>query len=423
MTAEIISNSSSSNENQNASSSSSPPSSIVVQELRDKLRALQTRRQCLQATRTEQSVLQTRLQEHCHQLEHDRDLQQSEVLAWRIRHQKAEAVLDRDSPRWNVVNDAFFIWHQGPFATINNIRLGAEAVVSAPKPPPTPTTTTTNNNSNNLPEQEGAANTNSTSSVATTAFGVMAATVSLPGRYLGFSSTTEQPVTTNGNTSNAAATNASTDATNTNNATNNTNGQNSNSSSSSSPNATITVRVPWTEINSALGQVVLLLRHLEETPRAGISFPRHVLVPQGSTSKIGLRQPNAITGWGTATKSEIPIVAMYHLYSDDSFALFGKRNFNLALRALTECLAIAANAIHARDRTIVMPFPMQVEHDNPSAPCLIGGLPVQYNTANATSTDPNNTDENGMVAWTRVMKYLLTNVKWCVAYTAKHVDQ
>ena len=181
----------------------------------------------------------------------------------------------------------------------------------------------------------------------------------------------------------------------------------------------MTVRVPWTEINSALGQIVLLLHHLEQQPHSGIKFPRHTLVPQGSTSKIGLRQPNAITGWRSAT-GEIPIVAMYHLYSDDSFALFGKRNFNLALRALVECCAICANAMHARDRTMVMPFPMVVEHDNPSAPCTIGGLSVQYNTtAGAGSDDPH----HGLVAWTRVMKYLLTNVKWCVGFAAKHVDQ
>ena len=40
----------------------------------------------------------------------------------------------------------------------------------------------------------------------------------------------------------------------------------------------------------------------------------------------------------------------------------------------------------------------------------IGGLSVAYGTA-----DP--------VEWTRAMKYLLTNVKWLVAYTAKHVDR
>jgi len=359
--------------------------------------------------------------------------------------------LNKDSIVWNAINYACFIWHQGPYAAINENRLGAEAIVTIPS--------SRNNNNNNTngvtavggDEEQGF----STSSVATTALGAMAATVSLPGRYLGFGASSAEvlsPVTNNNNSNTTKN-----DANETTNISQQQQQQYPASSNSShlhsSPNfvpppiITTTIRIPWTEINSALGQIVLLLSHLEQTPHAGISFPHHVLIPQGSTSKIGLRQPNAITGWGSsggggrknATTKEIPIVAMYHLYSDDSFALFGKRNFNLALRALTECLAIAANAIHARDRTIVMPFPIQVEHDNPSAPCLIGGLNVQYGGTSTTTTattaltvDPTNnstitgggTNQNdGMIAWTRVMKYLLTNVKCCVAYAAKHVDQ
>lgn len=40
----------------------------------------------------------------------------------------------------------------------------------------------------------------------------------------------------------------------------------------------------------------------------------------------------------------------------------------------------------------------------------IGGLSVSYGIA-----DP--------IEWTRAMKYVLTDVKWLVAYSAKHVDR
>jgi hypothetical protein len=39
----------------------------------------------------------------------------------------------------------------------------------------------------------------------------------------------------------------------------------------------------------------------------------------------------------------------------------------------------------------------------------VGGLPIAY--------DPAKGEE-----WTMVCKYLLTNLKWLVTYTAKHVD-
>jgi len=411
-------------------------SSMSLDELRAKLKRLQRQRQTLQeTTRQEHLTIQTRLLERVHSLEHDHKVLQEEARAWKIRRHVATKCLHEESQTWNAMNDAFCIWHQGPFATMNGVRLGSEAAIIQQVAVPTTNnnvnkvggTGTAGNNTNNT----AAADSSSTSSM----FGAMAATVSLPGRYLGFSSSTDPNSTHHDHNNNHSDNSAA--------ATTATHSSSSSSAASTMMTTTTSIRVPWTEINSALGQIVLLLKLLEQSPHAGIHFPHHVLIPQGSTSKIGLRQPNAITGWGIVGKSnsadgtgssggasEIPIVALYHLYSDDSFSLFGKRNFNLALRALVECVALAAKAIHARDRTIVMPFPMQVEHDNPSAPCTIGGLPVQYGAPSTTTTTTTTTtvvdggdNHSPGVTWTRAMKYLLTNVKWCVAYTAKHVDR
>ena len=343
-------------------------------ELRQKLAHLQVRRQKVSALRSENAALTNRLQNRLHELEHQKQLFVADIIAWKSRRRHAEKQLE-ESYYWNAMNDAFLIAPQGPFATINGVRLGCEAEVVAPQ---TQLGSGQNGSQTNLGNQA------SNTKVASSALGVVAATVALPGRYLGFGGGT---------------------------ATSEPTPQSSSSQSQNIPleNQVTKIKVPWTEINSALGQIALLLSILEQSPHTNIHFPNHSIFPQGSTSKIGLRQPNIITGPLSRGK-EVPIVAMYHLYSDDSFQLFGKRNFNLALRALTECLNITALAIAQRDRTTVMPFEMQVEHDNPSAPCTIGGLPVLYAA------------DNG-IQWTRVVKYMLINAKWCVAYHAKHVDQ
>jgi hypothetical protein len=354
-----------------------------IQELQRKLAKVKQRRDMVEATRRDHGQIKQRLLDHVHATRLDYEVRHGDWIAWKLQHQQTQKQLD-ESQTWNVLNDAFDIWHSGPFGTINGNRLGAEAIVTAQQPQQH-----SSSGASKMTPGDGDETAGSHSSMTTAALGAVAATVFSPGRYLGFSSSSssdqQHPVPSNPSHLDAA------------------NHNNSNPAS-----LTTTIRVPWTEINSALGQIALLLSTLEKTPHAGISFPHHVIIPQGSTSKIGLRQPNAITGH--SSQREVPVVAMYHLYSDDSFQLFGKRNFNLALRALTECLARAAQAIEQRDRTMVMPFAMQVEHDNPSAPCTINGLPVQY-----SGTDG--------ITWTRVMKYLLTNVKWCVAYAVKHLDR
>lgn len=138
------------------------------------------------------------------------------------------------------------------------------------------------------------------------------------------------------------------------------------------------IRVPWMEINAALGHVALLLSTLEGQPHAGITL-RHQIVPMGSFSKIGIRRGDS--------------VSLYSLYSDDGFQFFGKRNFNTALQSLVECVADAAEAIQKRDRTIAVPHAMEKHPEG----MTVGGLSVNYGA-------------NG-IEWTRAMKYLLTNLK------------
>jgi beclin 1 len=223
--------------------------------------------------------------------------------------------------RWNVTNDCFFIWHRGPYVTINGLRLGSELPVS-------PTANTKGANANSV-----------SVGVTTTA-------------------------------------------------------ADSNGNGNSQPSPQINnagFKVPWVEINSALGITALLLSTLEQKPHVAIRYP-HEIVPMGSTSKIGLRNGAAVT--------------YYNLYSDDGFQFFGKRNFNIALAALLQCVKEAAEAVEKLDRTIVIPHKIE---KTPKAEWIIGGLSILYGTDGEQ--------------WTRSMKYMLTDIKWLVAYSTKHVDR
>ena len=155
--------------------------------------------------------------------------------------------------------------------------------------------------------------------------------------------------------------------------------------------ANTTITVPWAEINSALGLVALLLSTLMQKPHSGFRF-KNEIVAMGSTSKIGLRRGDTVT--------------YYDLFTDDNFHFFGKRNFNIALTGLVRCLAEAEETVQDRDRTFALPYPIDA---SPRGEMTVGGLPIAYGP--------------GGEQWTRAMKYLLTDLKWLVAYTTKHVDR
>jgi hypothetical protein len=231
---------------------------------------------------------------------------------------------------WNVTNDCFHIWHRGPFGTINGLRLGSEV--------PLPS----------------------------------------PSRVIGDSMLIASEGS-NGRTDVCTPSSLSNGSTN-------ASPQNGRAQELSEG-----VRVPWVEINSALGIIVLLLANVEKKSLSGITY-HNKLVPQGSTSKIGVRKGESVT--------------FYNLFSDDNFQFFGKRSFNIALNGLLRCLSDAGAAVEKVDRTMAMPYPLECDA---SGIYTIGGLSVSY------------TPEGD--SWTRAMKYVLTDTKWLVAFTTKHVDR
>jgi len=321
---------------------------------------------------------------------HERELLLQTLLAARHERRAAQERWQRVQG-WNVLaNDAFHIDvdDSGDCATINQLRLGAVAVVAA-EPAATAAVAS--------PVSTTIANDPNTSSSGGGGGGVVGGFFSFVGGVGGGGGAPASPTKQQLSAGTATASTALTKSK--------------------------TVRVPWREINAALGQLALLLSVLEQSlavppsldPSASnnIKQPpplfRYELQVMGSTSKIGLRRPN-----NAAT-------SFYNLYFVDEGVfqqLFGKRNFNTALQYLVNCVRSAATVLQQQQRrsssgggiqVVVLPHEM-VEDKNGTV--TVGGLSVQYfSTTTATGTAGTNTEEEHLAEWTRAMKYLLTNVK------------
>ena len=221
----------------------------------------------------------------------------------------------------NALNDCFHIWHRGQFSTINGFRLGSDV-------PPIP-----------IPEGlQWKSNLNRMSSIPNFSVGSHGSSIDLSGNvdntiYSGIGAHTGVGID---NVSRENSQGKSQTIKKDNQAQLGTNHVNKgtitipNNPNSSGQNSNISnynhFKVSWSEINAALGTAALLLSILDENKNNQITFRCHKIIPMGSFSKIVLLlpiQPNT---------NKSPVT--YNLYTDDSFSLFGKRNFNTALNAL-----------------------------------------------------------------------------------------
>jgi hypothetical protein len=302
-----------------------------TQALRNKLEKLRKRRRRvteLQATVKEQL---TQTLQHLDMLHRERQrfLEEFESVL-RTRH-SLRKFLDT-SERWDVINDCFHIWHQGPFATINTCRLGAEA----PHIPNALNEEASNKQSNVYTGKHS--NSKQTPSPATAQRGWLWSSV-----------------------------------------TNDTTAMDSEDAPVEAP------KVPWSEVNVALGHMVLLLDVISHL--SNISLP-NTLHPMAAASKITIKG------------------SLYNLYFEES-SLWGRhnlRNFHYALNGLCECIFYMSKA--QKDKTIAVPHNML--YDSASSSFKIGGIPLVYGYGSSG------------VDFTRACKYLLTNLKWLVAYSVKH---
>lgn len=142
--------------------------------------------------------------------------------------------------------------------------------------------------------------------------------------------------------------------------------------------------IEWTEINAALGQAVLAVSVVAS--RANYQFTKYLLAPMGSFPKLykvdDRRSPLS-------------------LYTDGSFSLFPKRNFNLALTGFLACVHELGDFTRSRDPTLALPYAINVAEGKVNDQVVLLG-----------------DDE----VWTRALKFLLTDIKWLIAWSAKHCN-
>ncbi|KAL3934306.1 MAG: hypothetical protein SGBAC_009944 [Bacillariaceae sp.] len=337
-----------------------------VQRLRDKLQQMKQKRQQLHALQSEVSKRQEQTQHGLDELllQKQQSMEELESILTekRVIHEFLEL-----SEKWNVINDSVHIWHQGPFATIHNCRLGSEApvILSHMEERSTEKQQQQHRKQNPTTPPRGGWNLFGSAPVA---------------------NDPSSPSTS------AASSNGSSNT--------NANLNNSNTAAVAS-----VPKVTWPEINAALGHVVLLVQILAE--RSQVTLP-HTLHPMGATSKIYL---NGNVSSGT----------LYNVYFEES-SLWGRsnlRNFHTALHGVCDCISQLAQS--QKDKTVAVPH--QMVYDKSQAHWKIGGVVlVHLNQNNAN----NNNNQNGQpnttagVDFTRACKYLLTNLKWLVAYSVKH---
>ena len=143
--------------------------------------------------------------------------------------------------------------------------------------------------------------------------------------------------------------------------------------------------VDWTEINAAFGQAALVVHTV--ALKCDFEFKEYNIRPQGSFAKL--------VRVGDTSKT------LLNLYTDGTFSLFPKKNFNAALIGFLHCVNELGEHIMSRDPTLQLPYMIDIKN----------------NTICGNSILLNISDEMG---WTRTLKHLLANIKWIIAWAAKH---
>lgn len=152
-------------------------------------------------------------------------------------------------------------------------------------------------------------------------------------------------------------------------------------------------RVPWPEINVALGQVVLLLVFLQR--RLLLTLELYKLVPMGSKSYI-VKKSTSATESGERTKT----TSVLQLYSSNEFTLGKLFNFNkvdVSMMALLDVLSQVESKLVSLDEDLQLPYQIGPKHDT------IGGKSIRVTS-------------NGQ--WTESCRYLLIDLNWMLTYVS-----
>jgi beclin 1 len=142
-------------------------------------------------------------------------------------------------------------------------------------------------------------------------------------------------------------------------------------------------QVPWDEINAAWGQAVLLLYTIAK--KLNFKFSTYRLVPMGSNSKI----------------IKIDDQSTYELFGTNDYAItkiLWYSRYDKAMLGFLQCLKELADHAESEDKHFRLPYRMDRDK--------IGEMSIKYSISNIET-------------WTKALKYMLTNLKWLLAWMAR----
>ncbi|XP_037665713.1 beclin-1 isoform X2 [Choloepus didactylus] len=150
------------------------------------------------------------------------------------------------------------------------------------------------------------------------------------------------------------------------------------------------VPVEWNEINAAWGQTVLLLHALAN--KMGLKFQRYRLVPYGNHSYLESL---------TDKSKELP------LYCSGGLRFFWDNKFDHAMVAFLDCVQQFKEEVEKGETRFCLPYRMDVEKGKIED---TGGSGGSYSIK---------TQFNSEEQWTKALKFMLTNLKWGLAWKNK----
>ncbi|GAB6018451.1 Beclin-1 [Chamberlinius hualienensis] len=149
--------------------------------------------------------------------------------------------------------------------------------------------------------------------------------------------------------------------------------------------------VEWHEINAAWGQAVLLLHSLAN--KINLKFQRYRLVPYGNHSYVECLDDNL---------KELP------LYGAGGIRFFWDTKFDAGMVAFLDCMQQFKDAIESRGPGFSLPYKMdkgkiEDKAKGPGTQLASYSIKIQFNSEEQ---------------WTKALKYMLTNLKWGLAWVS-----
>jgi len=151
------------------------------------------------------------------------------------------------------------------------------------------------------------------------------------------------------------------------------------------------IPVDWDELNTAMGQTVLLLHSLVK--KINLQLQRYQLVPYGNYSYLKVLADDK----------------HYPLYGSGGFRLIWDNRFDAGMAAFLDCLQQFKEEVERGDSGFCLPYEMEKGKIKDPASGNTYSVKLQFNSEEQ---------------WTKAMKYMLTNLKWGLAWvTSRYTKQ